>query len=55
MIAEVVCGGDVDAGSMVSENTCSHAGAQVFCHLIAQPKTHERIPGHAVTGKPVRN
>ena len=28
MIAEVVCGGDVDAGSMVSEGIPAHAGAQ---------------------------
>ena len=55
MIAEVVCGGDVDAGSMVSEEYLLTLERKVFCHLIAQPKTHERILGMLSTGKPVRN
>ena len=55
MIAEVVCGGDVDAGSMVSEEYLLTLERKVFCHLIGQPKTHERILGMLSTGKPVRN
>jgi len=55
MIAEVVCGGDVDAGSLVSEEYLMQLERKVFCHLIGQPKTHERILGMLNTGKPVRN
>ena len=55
MIAEVVCGGDVDAGSLVTEEYLLAMERKVFCHLIGQPKTHERILGMLNTGKPVRN
>ena len=55
MIAEVVCGGDVDPGSLVSEEYLHTLERKAFCHLIAQPKTHERILGMLSTGKPVRN
>ncbi|GGH53026.1 3-hydroxyacyl-CoA dehydrogenase [Comamonas phosphati] len=55
MIAEVVCGGDVDAGSLVSEEYLLTLERKAFCHLIGQPKTHERILGMLNTGKPVRN
>lgn len=55
MIAEVVCGGDVDAGSLVSEEYLLALERKAFCHLIGQPKTHERILGMLSTGKPVRN
>ena len=43
MIAEVVCGGDVDAGFDGGEEYLLTLERKVFCHLIAQPKTHERI------------
>lgn len=55
MIAEVVCGGEVDGGSLVSEEYLLTLERKVFCHLIGQPKTHERILGMLNTGKPVRN
>lgn len=55
MIAEVVCGGEVDAGSLVNEEYLLKLERKVFCHLIGQPKTHERILGMLNTGKPVRN
>jgi len=55
MIAEVVCGGDVDAGSLVSEEYLMALERKAFCHLIEQPKTQERILGMLNTGKPVRN
>ncbi|MDR2326073.1 MAG: enoyl-CoA hydratase/isomerase family protein [Acidovorax sp.] len=55
MIAEVVCGGDVDAGSLVTEEYLLALERKAFCHLIGQPKTHERILGMLNTGKPVRN
>ncbi len=41
--------------SMVSEEYLLTLERKVFCHLIAQPKTHERILGMLSTGKPVRN
>lgn len=55
MIAEIVCGGDVDAGSLVTEEYLLALERKAFCHLIGQPKTHERILGMLNTGKPVRN
>ncbi|WP_120971565.1 3-hydroxyacyl-CoA dehydrogenase/enoyl-CoA hydratase family protein [Comamonas sp. lk] len=55
LIANVVCGGDVDAGTLVDEAYLMKLERQAFCHLIAHPKTHERILGMLNTGKPVRN
>ena len=55
LIAEVVCGGDVDAGTLVDERYLMKLERKAFTHLIAHPKTHERILGMLNTGKPVRN
>ncbi|MGN1057480.1 MAG: 3-hydroxyacyl-CoA dehydrogenase NAD-binding domain-containing protein, partial [Comamonas sp.] len=55
LIAEVVCGGDVDPGTLVNEEYLLKLERKAFCHLIAHPKTHERILGMLNTGKPVRN
>ncbi len=55
MIAEVVCGGDVDAGTLVSEEYLMALERRAFCTLIEHPKTQERILGMLSTGKPVRN
>ena len=55
LIAEVVCGGDVDAGSMVTEEYLMALERKAFCSLIVHPKTQERIMGMLNTGKPVRN
>ena len=54
-IAEVVCGGDVDAGSLVSEEYLMTMERERFCALLDHPKTQERIMGMLQTGKPVRN
>jgi 3-hydroxyacyl-CoA dehydrogenase len=54
-IAEVVCGGDVDAGSMVNEEYLMAMERDRFCALLDHPKTQERIMGMLQTGKPVRN
>lgn len=54
-IAEVVCGGDVDAGSLVSEDYLMAMERDRFCGLLDHPKTQERIMGMLSTGKPVRN
>ncbi len=55
LIAHVVCGGDVDAGSLVSEEYLMALERQAFCSLLTHPKTQERIMGMMSTGKPVRN
>lgn len=54
-IADVVTGGDVDAGSMVSEDYLMAIERKHFCALLDHPKTQERIMGMLQTGKPVRN
>ncbi len=55
LIADVVCGGDVDAGAMVSEEYLMALERKHFCSLLEHPKTQERIMGMLQTGKPVRN
>ncbi|RZS54978.1 3-hydroxyacyl-CoA dehydrogenase/enoyl-CoA hydratase family protein [Sphaerotilus mobilis] len=54
-IAHVVCGGDVDAGSLVTEDYLMALERQHFCSLLEHPKSQERIMGMLQTGKPVRN
>ena len=54
-IAWVVCGGDVDAGSLVDEEYLMTLERQAFGTLLGNPKTQERIMGMMSTGKPVRN
>jgi len=55
LIAEVVCGGDVDAGSLVNEEYLMRMERERFCALLEHPKSQERIMGMLQTGKPVRN
>ena len=45
LIAEVVCGGDVDAGSLVDEEYLMTLERQAFGTLLGNPKTQERIMG----------
>jgi 3-hydroxyacyl-CoA dehydrogenase len=54
-IAHVVCGGDIDAGTLVTEEYVMALERQAFCSLLTHPKTQERIMGMMSTGKPVRN
>jgi 3-hydroxyacyl-CoA dehydrogenase len=54
LIAEVVCGGDVDAGSMVTEEYLMTLERERFC-AAGPPQEQERIMGMLQTGKPVRN
>ena len=54
-IAEVVTGGDVDAGSLASEEYLMQMERERFCALLDNPTTQERIMGMLQTGKPVRN
>ena len=51
----MVCGGDVDPGSLVTEEYLMTLERQAFCSLLTNPKTQERIMGMMSTGKPVRN
>ncbi len=55
LIADVVCGGAVEAGSLVSEEYLMALECKHFCALLEHPKTQERIMGMLQTGKPVRN
>ena len=55
LIADVVCGGEVEAGSLVSEEYLMALERKHFCGLLDHPKTQERIMGMLQTGKPVRN
>ena len=55
LIAEVVCGGDVDADSLVTEEYLMAMERERFCALLEHPKSQERIMGMLQTGKPVRN
>ncbi|MCC7006466.1 MAG: enoyl-CoA hydratase/isomerase family protein [Ottowia sp.] len=54
-IARVVCGGDVDAGTMVTEAWLLGLERRAFTDLLATAKTQARIMGMLQTGKPVRN
>jgi 3-hydroxyacyl-CoA dehydrogenase len=54
-IAHVVCGGDVDANTLVTEEYLMTLERQAFCALLVNAKTQERIMGMMSTGKPVRN
>jgi 3-hydroxyacyl-CoA dehydrogenase len=54
-IAHVVCGGDVDAGTLVTEEYVMTLERQAFCALLTHAKTQERIMGMMSTGKPLRN
>ena len=55
LIADVVCGGDVNAGSLVTEEYLMTLERKHFCSLLDHPKSQERIMGMLQTGKPVRN
>jgi 3-hydroxyacyl-CoA dehydrogenase len=55
MIAEIVCGGEVEPGSLVDEQWLLDLERKGFMELLKHPKTQERIMGMMQTGKPVRN
>ena len=54
-IAEVVCGAEVEAGSLVDEEWLLTLERRAFVDLLGTQKTQERIMGMLQTGKPVRN
>ncbi|HOB95723.1 MAG TPA: enoyl-CoA hydratase/isomerase family protein, partial [Aquabacterium sp.] len=55
LIADVVTGGDVDAGTPIDETYLMALERKHFCSLLEHPKTQERVMGLLQTGKPVRN
>jgi 3-hydroxyacyl-CoA dehydrogenase len=55
MIAGVVCGGEVESGSLVDEQWLLDLERKAFMELLNHPKTQERVMGMMQTGKPVRN
>jgi 3-hydroxyacyl-CoA dehydrogenase len=54
-IADVLCGGDVDPGTLVDEDWFLGLERKHFQQLVAHPKSQERMMGLLQTGKPVRN
>ncbi|MDP3133904.1 MAG: enoyl-CoA hydratase-related protein, partial [Burkholderiaceae bacterium] len=50
LIAGVLTGGEVDAGTLVSEEYLMTLERQAFCSLLEHPKTQERIMGMLSTG-----
>jgi 3-hydroxyacyl-CoA dehydrogenase len=54
-IAEIMCGGDVEAGSMVDEQWLLDMERHHFMELIATDKTRERVEYMLKNGKPLRN
>lgn len=54
-IADVVCGGDIVAGSRVDEEWLLKLERAAFIELLATEKTQERIANTLKTGKPLRN
>jgi 3-hydroxyacyl-CoA dehydrogenase len=55
LIANVVTGGDVEPGTLVTEEYLMTLERNAFCELLTSEKTQERIMGMLSTGKPVRN
>jgi 3-hydroxyacyl-CoA dehydrogenase len=54
-IATVICGGEVDRGSIVDEDWLLRLEREHFVALAQMPKTQERIAHMLKTGKPLRN
>jgi 3-hydroxyacyl-CoA dehydrogenase len=54
-IAETMCGGDVDAGSLVDEQWLLDLERKHFMELLATDKTQARIEHMLKNGKPLRN
>ena len=54
-IARVLCGGDVEPGSLVDEQWLLDLERHEFMTLLKNPKTQERVAHTLKTGKPLRN
>ncbi len=55
IIAQVMCGGDVNAGTLISEDYLLQLERENFLKLCGNKKTAERIQHMLKTGKPLRN
>jgi len=55
LIAQVICGGDVNPGTIVSEEYLLQLEREVFLKLCGNKKTAERVQHMLKTGKPLRN
>jgi len=54
-IADVMCGGDVEATAQADEQWLLDLERRFFMQLVNHPKSQERMMGMMSTGKPVRN
>ncbi len=54
-IAQVLCGGDNHAGTLLTEHELLALEQKHFCALMETVKTRERIQSFLETGKPLRN
>jgi 3-hydroxyacyl-CoA dehydrogenase len=54
-VGYVLCGGNVHAGTLVSEQYLLDLEREAFLSLCGEPKTHARIQHILSTGKPLRN
>jgi 3-hydroxyacyl-CoA dehydrogenase len=54
-VAETMCGGDVDAGSMVDEEWLLDLERRNFMELLSTQKTQDRIEYMLKNGRPLRN
>jgi 3-hydroxyacyl-CoA dehydrogenase len=54
-LARAICGGDVDAGSVVDEHWLLEVERAQFMALLRDPRTQARIAHTLATGKPLRN
>jgi 3-hydroxyacyl-CoA dehydrogenase len=55
VIADVMTGGDLEAGTLVDESWLLTLERQAFMALLQNPKTQDRIANMLSTGKPLRN
>jgi 3-hydroxyacyl-CoA dehydrogenase len=55
LIAQVLCGGDVNGGTLISEEYLLQLEREAFLKLCGNKKTSERIQHMLKTGKPLRN
>jgi 3-hydroxyacyl-CoA dehydrogenase len=54
-VAHILCGGKVDADTVVSEQYLLDLEREAFLSLLGEPKTQARIQHMLSTGKPLRN
>ncbi len=54
-IAQVLCGGNVDTGTLINEDWCLKLEREHFVTLMGYEKTRERVQGMLDTGKPLKN